>query len=414
MSNRMTDKLMMSEFKQAGFISFGIFLFLISIIPPVNISVDGNSMFWVGVNLVTQQSFESSSLLGAIGVGGKYYSIWYPLLSLIEIPFIACGFFVAKLMHLEAYKINIALVFCFLLQTLLVTFTSFFFFLILKKINFNFKNSFLLTLGLVFGTYYLVYVRSLFADCLLTFIVTTSVYLILCERSILSIGILSLLAILAKPTGIFLGPVISLYFIIEKKYSWQKKIIPLLGTIVGFVLYGYYNYIRFGSMLNFGSRPSLSLFYFPVGIIKHVLAPGYGVFWFNPVLFLAPFGLYLWLKNPCKEFKLFLMLASMFFGVYCFWPAAGWDWGSRHLLVILPIMFIFIGKMLETKFKKLYLILIFMGFIIHLPTIFSFYERYYFEAAHTTVSVKEIHWNPKYSPIIQVWPSSIHQIQDAL
>ncbi len=46
---------------------------------------------------------------GTIGRDGKYYSMWYPLLSFIAVPFAALGIFASHHIHLpEAYVVGLA------------------------------------------------------------------------------------------------------------------------------------------------------------------------------------------------------------------------------------------------------------------------------------------------------------------
>ncbi len=408
------------ESKQALTIGIGIFLFLVALIPPVNISVDGNSMFWVAVSLVTQHNFESSSVLGMLGTDGKYYSIWYPLLSILEVPFVWFGFWVSKLLHAEPYKISIAAAFCFLLPAFFVSATSSVVFLISKKMQFGFKNSFLLALGMILGTFTLVYSRSLFADSLLTFLMVSAVYFTqfsTSPKSLWTASFFSGLSVLAKPTGIFLGPLLSLYLWIEmgretgreKKGSGFRMLIPSLGTLCGTLIYFYYNDMRFGGYLNFGSRPSLSLSHFPIGLMAYLFSPGYSLFWFNPVTLLALVGGYTLFKKTPQKSSLFLWIPLFYLALYSCWPAIGWEWGPRHLLLTLPFLFILIGGALETPFKKYFIPLVCLGFLIQSPNLVSFYERYYFELEGREFSI----WSPTQTPLLQVWGSAFRQVSDA-
>ena len=62
----------------------GIFLFFLACLPPTNFSRDGNSMLAVAESLASQGTFAVSPANGERGADGRYYSVWYPLLSVLE------------------------------------------------------------------------------------------------------------------------------------------------------------------------------------------------------------------------------------------------------------------------------------------------------------------------------------------
>src|SRR5215469_12296629 len=81
----------------------GIWLLLLAFTPPVMPKGDGSSMFAVAESIVTQGTITVSPDLGRAGRGGRFYSVWYPLLSLVLTPFVAVGERLASIVHLPPH-----------------------------------------------------------------------------------------------------------------------------------------------------------------------------------------------------------------------------------------------------------------------------------------------------------------------
>lgn len=80
------------------------------------------------------------------------------------------------------------------------------------------------------GTMAMVYARTFYADPLLSLLVAAGVYLIFVRsnRSILLASLVALLAVLAKPTGIFLAPALSAYLLLKKAPA-RLALTPTVG-----------------------------------------------------------------------------------------------------------------------------------------------------------------------------------------
>jgi hypothetical protein len=86
----------------------GVSFVYLAFLPPLIISVDGNSMCAVAESLVERHSFAVAPTgpFALAGRDGLYYSIMYPLVSLAAVPFVALGVFIAKMLHLAAHFVS--------------------------------------------------------------------------------------------------------------------------------------------------------------------------------------------------------------------------------------------------------------------------------------------------------------------
>jgi hypothetical protein len=120
-----------------------------------------------------------------------------------------------------------------------------------------------------------------------------------------------------------------------RRAIWSGVLIGLFG----FGLLGY-NWLRFGSLTNFGydnvgfSTPLL------VGTAGLFFSPGRSMFIYSPVLILTLPGLWMWIKrNRILGLVLLVTLVSYFISVatWVSWDS-GWSWGTRLLTPVLPLM----------------------------------------------------------------------------
>ena len=134
----------------------------------------------------------------------------------------------------------------------------------------------------------MVYARTFYADPLLSLLVAAGIYFVLVRtnRTILLAALIALLAVLAKPTGIFLAPALSAYLLL-KKTPVRLSLLPALGGGLGVLLYFVYNFVRFANPLTFGQPWVFSFSAIPQGIAGLLVSPGRGIIWYSPVVLLA-------------------------------------------------------------------------------------------------------------------------------
>src|SRR5262249_788293 len=151
--------------------------------------------------------------------------------------------------------------------------------------------------------------------------------------SIVWASILCGLAVLAKPTGIILGPILAVYLILKKSGRYIS-VLPGIGSILGFAAYGIYNEVRFANPLRFGPPWAFSLANVPAGVAGLLFSPAYGLLWFSPAAFLAIYGCYVLARRHSLEAA---CISVIFLGqllVHSIWiySSGGWSWGPRFLL----------------------------------------------------------------------------------
>jgi hypothetical protein len=222
------------------------------------------------------------------------------------------------------------------------------------------------------------------------------------------------LALLAKPAGVFVGPVLAAYLLM-KQLPVLRSILPLAGTAIGFLLYASFNVIRFGHPLNFGISSPFQPSYFFSGVAGLVASPGYGLLWYCPPVVLAIFGFRKAMKDHTFEalaigalFASFLVLHSCL----PYWYAA-WSWGPRYLVPTVSALCALTG-LLERNLRKGLIVLTLLGFIVNAPTLFCFYERYYAELNEGGIPTDDsLAWSLRYAPSLHEWPAALRQVRDA-
>lgn len=426
--------------KLSCIVGLGIGLIYAAFIPPFVPGIDGNAMLEVAVSLVRHQNFRVTSGTGALGVDGYYYSRWYPLLSVLAVPFVAIGLAIGSALHLPEYYVAGAC--ALILSTLLTAASAAFIVLLALRLGGDRQMACLAALSFAFGTIALTYAGSFFAEPLLGFLAISSLYFATGKTNSAAVvaSLIAGVAILAKPPAAVLGPILSLYFIYKKR-SLPIICMPLLATGFFAIVYGIYNYTRFGDPLNFGQAwmsdipgqiistkvaapPSVELNFWqwltlklaaPVhGVYGLLFSSGRGLLWYCPPVVLAGIALYRIPKNNRLEA---LTISTIFVGFLLIysgaWWAGGWAWGPRYLLPTLPGLFVLIA-LLSKRWKYLLLALTLIGFLVNAPTKVMFYQRYYIEAIEQHISSKETLWSFDHAPFRHGWELATRQINDAL
>lgn len=392
----------------------GLWLFYLAFLPPGQYSVDANSMLAVSESLVARHTIAVPEGLGIPGRNGQIYSIWYPLLSVLGIPFAYAALFASRISGLPFHYV--AAVFVSLVPGALTAATASLIALISLRLGSSWRGASSAALCFAFGTVALVYARTFLADPLLAFVTVFALYLAmgLSPRDLFGAALLSGLAVLAKPTGVVVGPVLSAY-LIAKRVPWRLSVLPALGTVLGLALYAVYNIVRFVNPLNFGQPSIFRLSAIPSGIAGQLASPGWGMIWYCPVAVLVIAGARkAWQQHRWEV----LAIAAIFFSyllLHSYYEAwyAGWSWGPRYLLPGLAAMCPLLGR-LEGSAKKAAALLALLGFLINAPTLFTFYERYYSELTEQGIPVyPALAWSFRLAPFAHEWPAAIRQVQDA-
>jgi hypothetical protein len=231
------------------------------------------------------------------------------------------------------------------------------------------------------------------------------------------------LSIFASPTsGLFLpGFVICSFIFLRHNKRLLLCFLLTLGALL--ISAGILNYVRFGSISEFGYGPqygNLSLNKGWIGLIGLFLSPGKGLLFYFPPIVLLPLAiLFSYRQNKGLSFITLYVLgiAWLYFGTIDinggsrFWSGAI-AWGPRYLIPTLPLIVIMLGGLIKyprkPNAKRLIIVsLIFTcvaGFIVNLGGVLVWTEYgiiYGFEHEKLGAGAEEITtWDPKYSPIV--------------
>jgi hypothetical protein len=394
-------------------LALGTGFIYLAFLPPGIYSIDGNSMLGVAESIVTRHSLTVSAGLGLPGRDGLIYSSWYPLQSLVSIPVVMAASGVSHFLHVPLHFVAAAL--AGILPVLFTSLTVAMVALISLQLGSTLQGACRSALCFAGGTIALAYFRTFYAEPLLSLLVAAGIYLVLVRsnRAILLAALMALLAALAKPTGVFLGPALAAYLLL-KKIPARFALTPAVGAGLGLSLYFLYNLLRFGNLFTFGQPWIFSVSALPLGVAGLLFSPGRGLLWYSPAVLLAILGFRKARKTKPAEG---LLIAAIFAGflsmhsLYSNWHG-GWSWGPRYLLPVLPGLMALTG-LLEGRAAKSLLALSFLGFLITAPTLISYYERYYAEANEKGISDSELYWSLTRAPLFHAWGAAYREIVDA-
>jgi hypothetical protein len=395
-------------------IMLGFTLVFAALTPPGIYSVDGNAMLAVAESLATHRGFTVPPDLGVPGVGGQIYSHWYPLLSVLALPFVYAALLASRLSGLPFHYL--AAVASLLLVGALTAATSGVIASLTLRLGGDRKGAWLAAVSYCIGTVALAYGRTFYAESLLAFLTVSALYFTFgLSRSNVLLGAgFAGLALLAKPAGILLGPILAAYLLM-KRVPILRSVLPLVGMSIGFLLYAAFNVIRFGHPLDFGIKSPFQMSYFLSAVLGLIASPGYGLLWYCPPVALAVFGFRRAMRRSQFEalaiaatFAAFLMLHSFL----PYWYAA-WSWGPRYLVPTVPGLCALTG-LLSGNLRRGLIFLTLVGIIVNVPTVFCFYERYYAELLERGIPTDDsLAWSLRYAPSLHEWPAALRQVRDA-
>jgi len=391
--------------------ALGIALIGLALMPPLFRSEDGRSMLAVAESLLERGSVAVPAALGVPGLHGLYYSQWYPLLSVIALPFVAVGLWLGRefaiplgyAAQLPALTLSVAL---FAGNAYLTA-------LIALRLGATTKGAVAAAIAFAFGTVAPVYAREFFADPLLALLTAAAIHDALDRRNDRigwRGGVLAGLAVLAKPTGVVLAPCLAAYNLLTGR-SRSRAILPIAGAACGLLIYFAYNFARFGNPMQFGQGYRFSLWNAPAGMLGLLISPGHGIVWYCPVvLALAALPHAAFRRS---DVRLIAAIAASYWLIYSFWSDWPGDvcWGARLMVPALPGAVAITG-LLERARLKLLAFLTVIAMVISLPNFVSYYDRYY--AEESGVAEATLVWNPLYAPLVGVWPSAYRELEAAL
>jgi hypothetical protein len=397
--------------KRFLYIFAGTWLIYMAFLPPGIYSVDGYSMLAVADSLVTHHSLTvPASVVGVVGRNGQTYSPWYPLQSVLAVPVVAVAVKTSNVIHIPTHYVeSLCVPVLPALYTALTVSLVYYIAVLLGSVE---SGAWLAAITYGFGTIALVYTRDFFADPLLAFLVALGTALAFRQNFSWVIVLLTALAVLAKPTGFILGPVLSVYLFWKTRRFWLS-LLPGVGTTLGLAVYFLYNFYRFENFRTFGHHWAFSVRFVPEGVAGLLISPGGGLLWFCPCVVLSVVALTR-IKTRRPELWTIIALAVSCVLLHSFWVSwnGGWSWGPRLLLPVLPGLVALTG-VLSDGWRKLLILSAVLGFLLTAPNLVSFYTRYYSEVNEGGISGADLMWHPSRSILLHAWPAAYRQIQDA-
>jgi hypothetical protein len=389
---------------------FGTWLIYLGFLPPGIYSIDGYSMLAVADSLVTHHNVTVPAGSGVVGKDGQSYSSWYPLQSVLAVPVVAVALKASSEFHLPAHYVES--LFVTVLPALYTALTVPIVYLISILVGSLEIGAWLAAIAYGFSTIALVYTRDFYADPLLALLVALGILLAFSQNTSRMIVLVTALAVLAKPTGIILGPILSAYLFWKTRRFWLS-LLPGFGTAIGLATYFLYNFYRFGDFRTFGQPWTFSIGYVPYGLAGLLVSPGEGLIWYCPCAVLAVAALWQIRTRRLEAWTIIALAASslLLHSIWYEWHG-GSSWGPRLLLPVLPGLVALAG-VFGNGGRKVLAMLALLGFLLSAPNLVSSYKRTYAEAGEQRVSETEMRWQPSRSPLLNAWPAAFRQIHDA-
>jgi hypothetical protein len=416
-----------SQLRTSIALGVGTGLIYLACLAPVIWNKDGNGMLEVAISLVKHQNFRVSPSMGALGVDGYYYSMWYPLQSILAVPLVAIGLWLSQIFHLpEGYMAG---AFALLLPPLYTAVTTALVVLLAFRLGSDRQGAYIAALSYAFCTISSAYAREFYPEPLIAVLVILSVYLIFgkSDRSKIIGSFTAGLAILAKPSTIVLGPLLSVYLFLKKQPP-TIAIAPLISTGVFAGIYGVYNFVRFGNPMSFGqswmTTAANEILAAPVsakdgnhlteGLLGMIISPGRGIIWYSPCVLLGFVGFFYAYKSKLYESLLIIGFSLVFLVINSgAWWTGAWSWGPRYLLPTFPLL-LSLAALVTKRWRLALITLATIGFLVNAPNLVSFYTRYYIEAGEQQVSIQDTLWSFDRAPFRQSWSLAKIQINDGI
>jgi len=339
---------------------------------------------------------------------GKYVSLFFPGLSFLVIP----GYIIGKIFGISQVGTFAVVGFFALLNVLLIV-------TIARRLGTSIMAAILGSLVFIFATPAFAYSVSLYQHHISTFLILSSLYILLSSTFFWALGIVWLLVaasipvdypnlILMLPIGLYgLGRMIYLKTTEDKIKIGLK--LPLFLTfctaIIPLALFLGFNQLSYGNPFQIsGTVPTVkaideegnpttpasagteiiekfenpelqskSLLHFFQsrkmlnGFYIHFLSPDRGILYFTPVILFAAYAILPLYKKNSRVLALLLSIIGMGILLYSMWgdPWGGWAFGSRYLIPTYALFSILLAVALDLIKKNILLILFFFAILAY-------------------------------------------------
>lgn len=288
-----------------------------------------------------------------------------------------------------------------------------------------------LTVSLIYGlaTLAAVYVKTAFGEPLVGLLLLLTVIFAYhlrqpetrhIQRYAIACGTLLALIIGVNLIYAIFVPLLAFYLFVDPKLSLRRliRVIPfVLPILIGLVALMVFNLARFGGAFNTGYNFGLGEGFthpFWRGLYGLTVGAQRGIFWYSPIMLLCIPG-WLMFRRAFKGLsRLLLALIVVQFVAFAGWWSwhGGIVWGPRFVLPAIPLAVLFLLPVVETSWKKRWILGAWFGLsalsagIQGLGIAYSYfpYISYLFRAFEPFgldgVMSDSFFFNPQYSPII--------------
>jgi hypothetical protein len=321
---------------------------------------DGRAMLATSRSLLTHRTlavdaqFASDEGFGPsakVGVDGRAYIKYGLGLPILELPFVAGALVIARWTAVAEPRAIAGVL--SLLNPLLTTCTALALFALCRALDCRRAIAWFVMMAYAFGTFAWVYAGTDTSEPLQAFCLILAMLLLVRYRStgraalLSGAGLAIAYAILTKPANAVFVPAFLGYAVVvsaSERFSF-RGIVPALVRLTApigacLLALAWLNWSRWGSVLETGYEPDAFTNNVLSGIYGLIFSFNKGIIFFAPLVLLAPVGIGFMRKLRRAEAAT-ILLASLtcilLFSTFYNW-GAGWSWGPRYLMPILPLL----------------------------------------------------------------------------
>ncbi len=279
------------------------------------------------------------------GRGGQYFSKFGLGYALSFLPQIAVSHLLSRVVHFDKEYV----------EKTVVSFTNTFYaagtaaamFVLMSVLGYHKRRAFLTVSIIAAASILLPYSKIIQSETLTAFILVLFLIAVAYDRGITVkpgcvLGIMCAALYFIKPTNLVIGLVVVLYVLVRfvQKRATVAGLTAFCCTAIlpGFVIL-YFNWYRFGSLIEFGYGQQQFQFTTPLvnGLAGFLFAPSKSVFIFSPLLIFCLWSFKRFYKRQPRIAICIFAVSALYLAFFARWFdwKGGWAWGPR---LIVPAM----------------------------------------------------------------------------